>query len=203
MSPSVSFAVETSTPQRRTSIYSSSIKKQKMSLTQTYFLAHSARGKLSREAAKGDHNLRRLVGHANMLDSLMIDLASAEQEQGRWFNNSLTEAKEEIEHEAPITEEPEWEADQESSDEEEEISSIEDMEVDEDEHIGELSLQRTQSRNTSPPPPPLERSHSDSEEESSDDEMPPSPTQLNIHDFAYLPKDQIAMTQQPIIIAAY
>ena len=40
-------------------------KKQKMSLTQTYYIASSARGKLGREASKGDHNLRRLVGHAN------------------------------------------------------------------------------------------------------------------------------------------
>ena len=84
-----------------------------MSITQTYFLAHSARGKLSREAARADHDLRLLVGHANMLDSLMIDLANAEQEQERWFNKSLSGAREEeeIKHEETIVEEPEadWE----------------------------------------------------------------------------------------------
>lgn len=60
-----------------------------MSITQTYFLAHTARAKLSREAARPDHDLRLLVGHANMLDLLMLDLAEAEKEQERWFNQSI------------------------------------------------------------------------------------------------------------------
>jgi hypothetical protein len=60
-----------------------------MSITQTYYLAHKARGKLSREAAQSDHDLRLLVGHANLLDSLMFELAEAEREQERWFNQSV------------------------------------------------------------------------------------------------------------------
>ena len=63
-----------------------------MSLTQTYYLAHSARGKLSKEAARADHDLRLLVGHANLLDGLMIDLANAEQEQESWFNQTVKSA---------------------------------------------------------------------------------------------------------------
>jgi len=61
----------------------------KMSITQAYFLAHKARSKLSSEAARPDHNLRLLVGHANLLDSLMLDLAEAEREQESWFNQSV------------------------------------------------------------------------------------------------------------------
>ena len=64
-------------------------RKQKMTLSQTYYLAHVARGKLSKEAAKSDHDLRFLVGHANLLDGLMIDLAEAEREQESWFNQSV------------------------------------------------------------------------------------------------------------------
>lgn len=60
-----------------------------MSVTQTYYLAHKARAKLSREAAQPDHDLRLLVGHANLLDSLMLELADAEREQERWFNQSV------------------------------------------------------------------------------------------------------------------
>ncbi|KAK4639667.1 hypothetical protein QC761_710380 [Podospora bellae-mahoneyi] len=60
-----------------------------MSIAQTYFLAHKARAKLSSEAARPDHNLRLLVGHANLLDSLMLDLADAEREQESWFNQSV------------------------------------------------------------------------------------------------------------------
>jgi hypothetical protein len=63
--------------------------KKNMSITQTYYLAHKARGKLSREAAQPDHDLRLLVGHANLLDNLMLELADAEREQERWFNQSV------------------------------------------------------------------------------------------------------------------
>ncbi|CAK7274479.1 hypothetical protein SEPCBS57363_006184, partial [Sporothrix epigloea] len=60
-----------------------------MSITQTYFLAHKARAKLSSQAARPDHNLRLLVGHANLLDTLMLELAEAEREQESWFNQSV------------------------------------------------------------------------------------------------------------------
>lgn len=70
----------------------SSAKKQKMSLTRTYAVASTARSKLGREASRADHNLRRLVGHANLLDTLMIDLADAEREQEAWFNSSVSKA---------------------------------------------------------------------------------------------------------------
>lgn len=170
-----------------------------MSITQTYFLAHSARGKLSREAARADHDLRLLVGHANMLDSLMIDLANAEQEQERWFNRSLSgarEEEEEVSHQQTIVEEPEadWEAedaqssDDESDYEEEHIkpaqpimaSSDEDMEID-DEQDSTLALTRTASRHS---PPELTL---DDESDSEDEHMPPSPPNLSIEN---LTKDQ-------------
>jgi hypothetical protein len=192
MAPSISFAAEATTSQRKSSIYNSPQKKQKMSITQTYFLAHSARGKLSREAARADHDLRLLVGHANMLDSLMIDLANAEQEQERWFNKSLSGARgeeQEMTHENTIVEEPEvdWEAeDAESSDEEDyeeeqfkpahpiETSSMEiDMEFD-DEEDQSLVLTRTASRHS---PPELTL---DSDSDSEDEHMPPSPPNLAV-----------------------
>lgn len=65
---------------------------KKMSITQTYYLAHTARKKLTREASRADHDLRLLVGHANLLDSLMLDLADAEREQERWFNQTVSGA---------------------------------------------------------------------------------------------------------------
>jgi len=67
-------------------------KKQKMSLTQTYYIAASARSKLGREACRADHDLRLLVGHANLLDSLMLELAEAEKKQEEWFNNTVRKA---------------------------------------------------------------------------------------------------------------
>jgi len=68
-------------------------KQKKMSLSQTYFIASSARTKLGREASKPDHDLRLLVGHANLLDSLMLELQDAEREQERWFNESVAKAQ--------------------------------------------------------------------------------------------------------------
>lgn len=65
-------------------------KRPKMTLTQTYYLAQMARAKLSKEAGRADHDLRLLVGHANLLDGLMLDLADAEREQESWFHHSVT-----------------------------------------------------------------------------------------------------------------
>lgn len=48
-----------------------------------------------------DHNLRLLVGHANLLDSLMLELADAEREQESWFNQSVRSASQ---SEKPSTE---------------------------------------------------------------------------------------------------
>jgi hypothetical protein len=59
-----------------------------MSFMQTCFLAHIAQDKLSREARSGDRHLRLLVGHANMLGCLMVDLANARQEGETWFRQS-------------------------------------------------------------------------------------------------------------------
>jgi hypothetical protein len=183
-----------------------------MSITQTYFLAHSARGKLSREASRSDHDLRLLVGHANLLDSLMIDLASAEQEQERWFNQSVSGATS-TEEETPthqwaetIVEEPEadWEVeDAESTDDEDDdeddakvIFSTgattteleEDVEEDEEADDGELALTRTPSRHT---PPELS---ADSDSDSEDEHMPPSPPQPTFDSFIEKQRQAIATT---------
>jgi hypothetical protein len=107
-----------------------------MSITQTYYLAHTARGKLSSEASRADHNLRLLVGHANLLDSLMVELAEAEQEQESWFNQSVkkatkTEEPRHIQWADTIVEEPEadWQAeDADSSDSESDYDSDEEVE---------------------------------------------------------------------------
>ncbi|KAJ4350246.1 uncharacterized protein N0V89_008867 [Didymosphaeria variabile] len=68
-------------------------KKQKMSLTQTYYIAASARSKLGKEACRADHDLRLLVGHANLLDSLMIELQDAERQQEAWFHSTVAKAQ--------------------------------------------------------------------------------------------------------------
>jgi hypothetical protein len=110
-----------------------------MSIAQTYFLAHKARAKLSSEAARPDHNLRLLVGHANMLDSLMLELADAEREQESWFNQSVrgaspsTTEERHIQWADTIVEEPEhdWHAEDAESD----SDSDSDSDFDDDEDI--------------------------------------------------------------------
>ncbi|KAK4247345.1 hypothetical protein C7999DRAFT_41313 [Corynascus novoguineensis] len=112
---------------------------KKMSITQTYFLAHKARAKLSSEAARPDHNLRLLVGHANLLDSLMLELADAEREQESWFNQSVrgashnTSEEKHIQWADTIVEEPEqdWHAE----DAEDDSDSDSDSEFDDDNDI--------------------------------------------------------------------
>ncbi|KLJ09536.1 hypothetical protein EMPG_15030 [Blastomyces silverae] len=125
-----------------------------MSLTQTYFLAHTARAKLSREASRPDHDLRILVGHANMLDSLMLELADAEREQEKWFNYSVQGATERLSEEEQqqrsrhikwadaLVEEPEddWEAEDLSSDSDSEGSDSDDSDDYDEEDIFSSSL---------------------------------------------------------------
>ncbi|KFZ17064.1 hypothetical protein V502_04772 [Pseudogymnoascus sp. VKM F-4520 (FW-2644)] len=119
-------------------------KRKAMSITQTYYLAHSARGKLSDEASRSDHRLRRLVGHANLLDSLMLELADAEAEQESWFNASVrgarkTESDRHIQWADSVVEEPEedWRA--------EDGESESDEEEEEDIDMGFATLQRVKS----------------------------------------------------------
>lgn len=127
-----------------------------MSITQTYYLAHTARGKLSTEAARADHNLRLLVGHANLLDSLMLELAEAEQEQESWFNQSVkaatktVESPKHIQWADSIVEEPEqdWQAEDADSSDSDSDSEFDDEEDIEMISAGTISLQRVQSRAT-------------------------------------------------------
>lgn len=170
-------------------------KKQKMSLTQTYYIAASARSKLGKEACRADHNLRLLVGHANLLDSLMIELQDAERQQEAWFNQTMAKASKaeeprHIQWADSIAEEEDDEDDY-SSDSESECDEdfdmvalprriaqspvqISTMEVDEDEEEfyddmeddSELALTRVPSQSQSPP----ELTY----EEDSDDDTPPA-----------------------------
>lgn len=134
-------------------------KKTKMSLTQTYYVASTARSKLGREASRADHNLRLLVGHANLLDTLMVELADAEREQEAWFNQSVKKASK--------PEEPrhiQWidsiaEAEEEESDDDSDLESDDGSEV-YDEEMFDLPLRKLRS-------PPVEIS---SAEVSDDDE---------------------------------
>ncbi|KAJ5811189.1 hypothetical protein N7447_010705 [Penicillium robsamsonii] len=128
---------------------------KKMSITQTYYLAHTARKKLTREASRADHDLRLLVGHANLLDSLMYDLADAEREQERWFNQTVSGAtkasapstRQHIQWASTVVEEPEEDWDPEdASDLDSELSDSDsdsdDSEYDETEFVINTPVRR-------------------------------------------------------------
>ena len=142
-----------------------------MSITQTYYLAHKARGKLSSEAARPDHNLRLLVGHANLLDSLMLDLADAEREQESWFNQSVRVASPKADERrhvqwADAVEEPEedWDAEDAGSDSDD-SSSDDGSDFDDDVEMADaVPLRRVQSHAAVTPPT------SDEEDEFDDDD---------------------------------
>ena len=191
-------------------------KKQKMSLTQTYYVASTARSKLGREAGRPDHNLRRLVGHANLLDNLMVELADAEREQEAWFNqsikkNSKPEEPKHIQWIDTIEEDPEEEdeSDSDSDDEYDEDAELyaiplrkiksppvtfssqeiedEDMDAEYDEEYDEEhALIRVASKHS---PPELTHDDSDSEDES----MPNSPEEASL-EYSEKERQQIATT---------
>ncbi|KAM3514628.1 hypothetical protein MY11210_001734 [Beauveria gryllotalpidicola] len=180
-----------------------------MTITQTYYLAHKARAKLSREAAQSDHDLRLLVGHANLLDSLMAELAEAEREQERWFNqsvrNSAAAKSSEKRHiqwadriAGATVEEDEYEAASSDSDSDsdleyydEEDAKVEkvpivtveqvDAEEDDEEDYAQLELVRAPSHTNSPPELLLDQQDSDS---SDDEAKPPSPAEKHLPEAA-------------------
>ncbi|KAK0668623.1 hypothetical protein QBC41DRAFT_356394 [Cercophora samala] len=146
-------------------------KSPRMSIAQTYFLAHKARAKLSSEAARPDHNLRLLVGHANLLDSLMLELADAEREQESWFNQSVRGATQStppapssnnrhIQWADSVVEEPQhdWRAEDadSDSDSDSDCSYDEDEDLDSDEDIemadAVVALRRIPSHTSMLPP---------------------------------------------------
>jgi hypothetical protein len=120
-----------------------------MSLSQTYYIASTARGKLGKEAVKSDHNLRRLVGHANLLDALMVELRDAERQQESWFNRSVASARREEDKHA------QWAA---SIEEEDEDSEDSDSDVDEADYEMAIPLRKLRS------PPVTFSSHDEDEE---------------------------------------
>ncbi|OAX81782.1 hypothetical protein ACJ72_03876 [Emergomyces africanus] len=146
-------------------------KQRKMTLTQTYFLAHAARAKLSREASRPDHDLRILVGHANMLDSLMLELADAEKEQENWFNqsvrgannnnnnnNKLSEEQQQhnkhIQWADTVVEEPEedWDPEELPSDSDSEGSDSDDSDYDEEDILSSGLFSRLPKKQEQQPP---------------------------------------------------
>jgi len=185
-----------------------------MSLTQTYYIASSARAKLGKEACRPDHNLRFLVGHANLLDTLMLDLQDAEREQEAWFNQTVQKAQkaEEPKHiqwaDTIVEEEDDEDSDSDSEFDEEDfqmihtiksirsppvsISSEEDEEeefYDDDEDVATLALVRTQSHSANPPEL---IDDSDSEDES----PPTSPPQATFDLDIFSEKHSASISEQ-------
>ncbi|KAI4276973.1 MAG: hypothetical protein LQ337_002134 [Flavoplaca oasis] len=144
-------------------------KKQKMSLTQTYYLAHTARGKLSKEAARADHNLGRLVGHANLLDGLMLDLADAEREQENWFNQTVKGATKATDSPRHIqwADTVESAIEEEEDEDEDEYSDNESDSDDEVEQIPQIPARRLRQEVA---PTPIVTIDEDSDEEMMDDD---------------------------------
>ncbi|KAI1469446.1 uncharacterized protein F4812DRAFT_457986 [Daldinia caldariorum] len=156
-------------PQTTTTTFSPLPRKKTMSITQTYFLAHKARAKLSNEAARPDHNLRLLVGHANLLDSLMLDLAEAEREQESWFNQSVRGATPKTGERhvqwADNAVEEDWEADSSDSDSDSDEDEDEDVEM-----ADALPLRRIASHTVTAPPSPQLHLMDEDEDDFEDDE---------------------------------
>jgi hypothetical protein len=207
----------------RSAIASPPEKKQKMSLTQSYYLAHTARGKLSREAAKADHDLRVLVGHANLLDGLMLDLADAKREQESWFNQTVkgaAKASEEPEKPKHIqwadtipeeaVEDADWDtlaSDSESDSDDEEDSyaqpmafnrtkastTVTAMEVDEDEDMEDDEFEQDLALTRTSSNHPPDLMH-ESDSESEDESMPPSPPLPELSTLSEKQRQAIATT---------
>ena len=137
--------------------------RKRISLTETYCVATTCRSKLGKEAGRKDHELRRLVGHANMLDMLMEELMEAEREQeGRV--NALIRA-------APKPQQPpkvQW-IDT-IAEELEEDDSDSDEDSDDDGDLGGYENRKLPVRTAKIPLPKLSSAYFDDSDELSDDD---------------------------------
>jgi hypothetical protein len=131
-----------------------------MSISQTYFVASSARSKLGKEASKADHNLRRLVGHANLLDALMLELRDAERQQDAWFNRTVQSAKKEEDRHI------QW-AD--TIPEEDDVEEAVDSDSDSDSDFDEAEFEMATLRRIRSPPITITSRPLDEEEEDEDE----------------------------------
>jgi len=159
------------------------------------------------EAGRPEHNLRRLVGHANLLDTLMLDLSQAEdQQEGRYvrYNNASTPASkpQHIQWADFIPEEADGEdMEEDGSDSESEDEDVFRIEEDDDDVEEDLALTRTTSHRV----PELIHEDDSDDSEPEDDSMPPSPTQEEtpLHAFSDKQRQAIATTslfqQSPFI----
>lgn len=168
-----------------------------MPITDTYLLVRSARSKLSSEAARPDHNLRFLVGHANLLDTLMLDLAHAERAQEAWYAarpapSAPSAGPRRVQWaDAVTTSAEDWEQEEEDEDSESDsdYSDLEEFDDDGEEDLERLQLHTTRSHPS--PPPPLEHDADSSDE---DDDTPPSPPADVRPTFSAKQRQQIATT---------
>ena len=69
-----------------TNVAAQSTYHKRMSVTQVHMIAHQAWGKLAKEANCLDHNLHRLVCHANMLDTLICGLTHTDKAEENYLD---------------------------------------------------------------------------------------------------------------------
>lgn len=185
-----------------------------MSLSQTYRVAHTARGKLSSEASRGDHDLRLLVGHANLLDSLMVELQDAERDQERWFNSTVAANKASDAQPRKVQWVDQVVRDVEEDDEEDSDSDSEDG--DDTIYSQQVPPMSPLRRIRSPPVSPVEEDDEDDYEEDDDadneelslvrtqsryeeaDDLPQSPPEL-VHDGEESDDDMPSSPPQPAL----
>ena len=139
--------------------------RQQKTTTLTYSVATTCRFKLRKEADRPEHELRRLVGHANMLDQLMEELLFEERRQEGRVNAILRHA--------PKPQEPQkvqWiDSIAEEVVEEEEESDSDDA-SDEDDDFAHVSQYEVSVCKPKSPPPKLWSAYFDENDELSDDD---------------------------------
>lgn len=135
-----------------------------------------------------DHNLRLLVGHANLLDSLMLELADAEREQESWFNQSVRSASQPEKPSTTANGHIQWAdtiaEEEEDEDDYYESSSDDDSDLDEDVEMADaVSLRRVPSHTgpkALPQSPRMEVIEIDMEDDFEDDDDEEDYAQLTL-----------------------
>lgn len=164
----------------------------KVSLTDTYSVATTCKSKLGQEAARGELQLRRLVGHANMLDMLMGELMNKERACEARLNEQIRSGPQPKQRRVQFIDtiveemgEDDDESDSDSDDYDDDVSDVSDDLFDDHEAFDyesddeQLALHRVSSKMDLPEL--TDDDDSDVEEDSIDD-LPSLMEQLSVND---------------------
>jgi hypothetical protein len=126
-----------------------------------YYLAENARGRLAREASKGNLNIRKILGHAQLLDTLVAEVSVLDYFQE---DHDAQVSARECEIEVEEVEDADLDSESDSSDSDSDWDSDSDMDLELDPETDSASEWYSSDECNQEVPKPYEECHENSDD---------------------------------------